>query len=372
MKIINVVGARPNFMKIAPIMKAMRKYKDIQAVLVHTGQHYDDNMSTIFFKDLGLPTPDIYLGVGSTSHAQQTAKIMVEFEEIILSQKPDMVLVVGDVNSTLACALTAVKMNIPIGHVEAGLRSFDRTMPEEINRILTDSISDYLFTTCKDANENLIKEGISKDKIYFVGNTMVDSLLQNKVKAKNSNIFKTFNNGINENSEYGLLTLHRPSNVDDNISFSRIILALKKITKKIKIIFPCHPRTKKQIERLGLSKNIMNLSGLFIIEPTSYLDFMKLMMHAKVVLTDSGGIQEETTALGIPCLTLRKNTERPITVTQGTNLIVGDSLKEITTIIDTILNGKSKRGKTLQLWDGKTAERIVEIISKKQCGEHYK
>lgn len=362
MKIINVVGARPNFMKISPIMRVMQKHEDLNAILVHTGQHYDYNMSKVFFEDLDIPTPNIHLGVGSGSHAQQTAKIMLEFEKILISETPDLVLVVGDVNSTIACALTAVKLNIPVGHVEAGLRSFDRTMPEEINRILTDSISEYLFTTCEDADKNLLQEGIPRDKIYFVGNTMIDSLLYNKTKAKKSKIFDILNHGMNKNSKYALLTLHRPSNVDDINYLYKILLSFQGVLDCMKILFPCHPRTRKQIERLNLLGKSINLSNLLITEPLGYLDFLKLMMHSTFVLTDSGGIQEETTFLKIPCITLRKNTERPITVGIGTNIIIGDDLELIPRIADQILTGQFKKGQIPDLWDGNAAERIVNII----------
>ena len=361
MKIINVVGARPNFMKIAPIMDEMKKYSKIEPILVHTGQHYDKEMSKLFFDDLKLPTPNIYLGVGSGSHAVQTAKIMVEFEKIVIKERPDLVVVVGDVNSTIACALTAVKLFIPVAHVEAGLRSFDRDMPEEINRILTDAISDYLFTTCCDANDNLLKEGIPKKKIHFVGNVMIDTLLNEIDKASGSDILDKLNL---KSKNYAVLTLHRPSNVDDKETFVRILDAFEEIQKKINIVFPIHPRTKKRIEEFGLAHKVKNMANFKIIEALGYLDFLKLMSDAKFVLTDSGGIQEETTILKIPCITLRETTERPITVTEGTNIIVGNNKEEIIKESLQIIKGKEGKSKIPELWDGKAAERIVNILSR--------
>lgn len=359
MKIINVVGARPNFMKIAPIIKEMKKHKEFEHVLLHTGQHYDQEMSKLFFEDLELPAPDIYLGVGSGSHAEQTARIMLEFEKVLLKEKPDLVIVVGDVNSTIACALTAVKLFIPVAHVEAGLRSYDRTMPEEINRTLTDSIADYLFTTCREANKNLLKEGISKEKIHFVGNVMIDSLLSHIGKASHSDILDKLNL---QPKEYAALTLHRPSNVDDLETFVEILDALEEIQKRIKIIFPAHPRTTKKIEEFGLIAKIEKMANFKILPPIGYLDFLKLMSEAKFILTDSGGIQEETTILKIPCLTLRKNTERPITVMEGTNIVVGTDKAKIIRESLRIIAGKGKKGRAPELWDGRAAERIVGVL----------
>ena len=359
MKIINVVGARPNFMKISPIVDEMKKHPEIQSLLVHTGQHYDREMSKLFFDDLKLPPPDIYLGVGSASHAEQTAKIMVEFEKVLLEQKPDLIVVVGDVNSTIACALTAAKLLVPIAHVEAGLRSLDRTMPEEINRILTDAISDYLFTTSKDADANLLKEGIPKEKIYFVGNVMIDTLMKQIGKAADSNILKKL--GL-QSKGYAALTLHRPANVDDKEVFVRILGALEEIQKKIKIVFPIHPRTRKKIEEFGLSDKIRNMTNFIITDALGYLDFLALTASSKFVLTDSGGIQEETTILKIPCITLRETTERPITVTEGTNVIVGSDREKIVKESLKAIEGRSKKGKTPELWDGKASERIVKVL----------
>ena len=362
MKIINVVGARPNFMKIAPVIDEMRKHPKLKPILVHTGQHYNKEMSKLFFDDLKLPSPDIYLGVGSASHAMQTAKIMVEFEKILLKEKPDLVIVVGDVNSTIACALTAVKLFVPVAHVEAGLRSFDRDMPEEINRILTDAISDYLFTTCRNANDNLLKEGISKKKIHFVGNVMIDALLKHINKASQSNILDKLD--LIPKS-YAALTLHRPSNVDDKKVFVEILTAIEEIQKKIKIMLPIHPRTKKKIAEFKLENRIKKMKNFKIIEALGYLDFVKLMANSKFVLTDSGGIQEETTILKIPCITLRNTTERPITVTKGTNIIVGSDKEKIIKESLKILTGKKKQGKNPELWDGRAAERIVRCIEKR-------
>ena len=346
-------------------------------MLVHTGQHYDYEMSKVFFEDLELPEPDIYLGVGSGSHAEQTGQIMIKFEKVLIEGKPDLVVVVGDVNSTIACALASVKLHIPVAHVEAGLRSFDRTMPEEINRLLTDAISDYLFTPSPDADENLKKEGIPESKIFLVGDIMVDSLLFNLEKARKSRILEKLglrkSSSDNLTTDYSLLTLHRPSNVDDKDSFLKIIAALTEIAKRIPVIFPAHLRTRKQIETFGLQRYFKNAlandrrpttidGGVCLLEPLGYLDFINLMMHAKFVLTDSGGIQEETTVLDIPCLTLRDTTERPITISQGTNVLVWNDTQKIIDEAFKILDGKKKKGKVYELWDGKTAPRIVDIL----------
>lgn len=359
MKVINVVGARPNFMKIAPIQREMAKYENIEPVLVHTGQHYDEKMSKLFFEDLELPEPNIYLDIGSASHAVQTAKIMIEFEKVIESQKPDLVLVVGDVNSTAACSLVASKMGVKIGHVEAGLRSFDRVMPEEINRIVTDSISDYLFVTEQSGLDNLKNEGIPDSKVFFTGHVMIDSLIYFLEKAKQSDILDKFNlNG----TPYVLVTLHRPSNVDVKENLEKLLDAFEIVGKNLKIIFPIHPRTKKMISTFGLDQKVQSNKNLMLTDPIGYLDFMNLMQNSKLCLTDSGGIQEETTYLGIPCITMRENTERPITVDIGTNVIVGSDTNLIITEVEKILQGKQKTGKIPELWDGKAAERIVEII----------
>jgi UDP-N-acetylglucosamine 2-epimerase (non-hydrolysing) len=361
LKVINVVGARPNFMKVAPIVAAMKKRPDtFLPLVVHTGQHYDATMSDSFFLDLELPQPDVHLGVGSGSHAAQTAAVMERFEPVVLREKPDWVLVVGDVNSTIACALVCVKLGVNVAHVEAGLRSRDRTMPEEINRLLTDQIADLLFTPSADADENLIAEGIPRERIRFVGNVMIDSLQRNLEVAR---ALPTRERLSIEDIDYALLTLHRPSNVDLRDSFERILTALEAIAAKLPIVFPVHPRTRKTIAELGLSDRVEAIKDLRLIEPLGYLDFLNLSSSARLVLTDSGGIQEETTALGIPCLTLRENTERPITVEMGTNVIVGTDTTKIIAAANATLNGSAKKALApLPLWDGHTSERILDAL----------
>jgi UDP-N-acetylglucosamine 2-epimerase (non-hydrolysing) len=361
LKVINVVGARPNFMKVAPIVAAMKKRPEtFLPLVVHTGQHYDSAMSDSFFRDLDLPQPDTHLGVGSGSHAAQTAAVMERFEPVVLREKPDWVLVVGDVNSTLACALVCVKLGVKVAHVEAGLRSRDRTMPEEINRLLTDQIADLLFTPSEDADENLIAEGIPRERICFVGNVMIDSLRKNLEVARALATRDRF--GLKE-IDYGLLTLHRPSNVDLRESFERILAALEAIAAKLPIVFPVHPRTRKTIAELGLSERVESIKDLRLIEPLGYLDFLNLSSSARLVLTDSGGIQEETTALGIPCLTLRENTERPITVEMGTNTIVGTDTTKIVAAANATLNGSARKALAPPpLWDGRTSERILDAL----------
>jgi UDP-N-acetylglucosamine 2-epimerase (non-hydrolysing) len=371
MRLIIVAGARPNFMKVAPVVRALDEYnltrrgktRPLDYILVHTGQHYDAAMSQIFFEDLGLPAPDIHLGVGSGTHAEQTGKVLIEFEKVCVHEKPDLVVVVGDVNSTLACALAATKLEIPVAHIEAGLRSFDRSMPEEINRILTDQISDYLFTTCSDADRNLLREGISKRKIHFVGNVMVDSLLSHVHLAAKSDILERLGlNGQEIPKRYAVVTLHRPSNVDDPKTLKGILSALGRIGRKIPVIFPAHPRSAKHIEEFGLKTTAAG-DGLRIVAPLSYLDFLCLMSRAALVLTDSGGIQEETTILGIPCLTLRENTERPITIREGTNVLVGSDPERIVGAAYRALAKGIRRKKIPRYWDGKAAERIVEVLA---------
>jgi len=363
LKMIFAVGTRPNFMKVAPLIIEVSKYPNkFTWLLVHTGQHYSEDMSKILFDDLSLPKPDIYLGVGSGSHAEQTGKTMIEFEKICFEtksfayEKPDLIVVFGDVNSTLACALVGAKLHIPVAHVEAGLRSFDRAMPEEINRIVTDHASDYLFTTCEDANENLIKEGIAEDKIYFVGNTMIDSLLNHINRAEDSLILdklKLRNNG--QVKRYGIVTLHRPSNVDEPETLKSIMGALEIIAMEIPLVFPVHPRTIWRIKDF-------EPAGVIITPPLGYLDFLSLMSNAAIVLTDSGGIQEETTFLGVECLTLRDNTERPITVRKGTNTLVGNDPKRIIgTTFDMLKTGNPKM-ESLKYWDGKASKRIIEVL----------
>ncbi len=359
MKIINVVGARPNFMKIAPIVEEMHKHPDIESILLHTGQHYDAAMSRVFFDELGLPKPDIYLGIGSGSHAEQTARVMTAFERVLLEHRPDLVVVVGDVNSTLACSVTAAKLWIPVAHVEAGLRSFDRRMPEEINRLVTDTLSDYLFTTSRGAGENLLKEGVPPEKIHFVGNVMIDSLNKHRAHAKGLGTPARF--GLAPGG-YALLTLHRPSNVDVPEILAGILDALSTIQADLPILFPAHPRTVKRIAEYRLQDRLNAAPALQIVEPLGYLEFLDLMMHARLALTDSGGIQEETTILGIPCLTMRENTERPITITAGTNTLVGTDPQQIVAGARKILMGSSKSGRVPELWDGHAAQRIVAII----------
>jgi UDP-N-acetylglucosamine 2-epimerase (non-hydrolysing) len=360
-KVINVVGARPNFMKVAPIVEAMkRREREFTPLVVHTGQHYDASMSDAFFSDLDLPQPDVYLNVGSASHAAQTAAVMERFEPVVLEHKPDWVLVVGDVNSTLACALVCVKLGVKVAHVEAGLRSRDRTMPEEINRLLTDQISDLLFTPSADANENLLAEGIPEARMRLVGNVMIDSLYKHLERSRQSSIRESL--GLTDKA-YAVLTLHRPTNVDDPIVFGRILDALERISEQLPIVVPVHPRTRKTIAQLGLEKRVEQIPGLRLIEPLGYLDFLRLYSGARLVLTDSGGIQEETSVLGIPCLTLRENTERPITVTLGTNKIVGTDPEKIVAAALAALKEPVKPNISIPLWDGHTADRIVAELS---------
>lgn len=426
-KIISVVGARPNFMKAAPIHKAIEKYNQtvpdnakIENLICHTGQHYDENMSKIFFDDLELPRPDFYLNVGSGSHAEQTARIMIEFEKVLINEKPDLIIVVGDVNSTIACSLTAAKLGIKTAHIEAGLRSFDRTMPEEINRLLTDQIADYLFVTEQSGVDNLLREGVGKDNIFFVGNVMIDSLSHYLPKISESKIFEelglpfdNFNYRTEPNSgasfdfrqssfynSYVLVTLHRPSNVDDPENLRQILTTLNKLAEFRKVIFPVHPRTMKNIKELSGTasdntestfnqsfNNSVNHStiqpfnrsiiqsfihsfmhsfnpNLILIDPLGYIDFLALIKNAELIITDSGGIQEETTWLGVQCITVRNNTERPVTVNVGTNQLIGTDLKKVEAAAIAVLNGKKKSGRIPDLWDGHAAERIVDILAK--------
>ena len=359
MKIINVVGARPNFMKIAPLMAAYAETAGVEPILVHTGQHYDERMSDLFFRQLGIPEPDMNLGVGSASHAVQTAEIMKAFEPVVTEHQPDAVLVVGDVNSTIACGLVAVKLGVKLVHVEAGLRSFDRAMPEEINRLATDSISDLLCCTEQSGVDNLLQEGHAPEKVHLVGNVMIDTLLKNREKAEQSTILDDL--GLTR-GEYAVLTLHRPSNVDDPRVFGGILDALETIQRDIPILFPIHPRTRNNLPKLGLQQRVDGLEGLRLIEPAGYLDFLKLMASAKLVLTDSGGIQEETTILKVPCLTLRENTERPVTADIGSNQIVGTDPAKIIEAYRTVVEGRWRQPAIPPLWDGKAAERIVELL----------
>jgi UDP-N-acetylglucosamine 2-epimerase (non-hydrolysing) len=349
-------------MKMAPLYKALKGQSDrYTPALIHTGQHYDEKMSKLFFEDLGMPEPDAYLHVGSGTHGQQTARIIERYEEYILSgNRPDLVIVAGDVNSTIACALVAKKLHIPVAHLEAGLRSFDERMPEEINRVLTDRISDLLLTPSEDGDANLLKEGVPIEKIHLVGNIMIDSLVEHRRKADSSEAMSEL--GIGEIEPYVLVTLHRPSNVDEVSGLEMLLNAFSEIGKQIRIIFPMHPRTSKNIERLGLSSKLAEIPNLTITEPIGYLDFMKLQMNAKFILTDSGGIQEESTFFGVPCLTLRENTERPITITEGTNQLVPLDSKSIVKYSMKILQGEVKKGTIPKYWDGKTAERVVRVL----------
>jgi UDP-N-acetylglucosamine 2-epimerase (non-hydrolysing) len=356
MKIVAVAGARPNFMKIAPLMWEIGRCADIDAYLVHTGQHYDERMSRLFFEELKIPRPDIDLGVGSGSHAAQTAEVMKRFEPVLLEQRPDAVVVVGDVNSTIACALTAVKLSVPVAHVEAGLRSFDRTMPEEINRVLTDAISHWLFVTEPRGVANLRREGVPEDRIFLVGNVMIDTLLACRELSRRSAILEDLRL---TGRPYGVLTLHRPANVDDPGVLGGVLAAIGRLQRELPIVFPIHPRTRKALA----GRDLTAMPGLIIVEPLGYLDFMKLVSEARLVLTDSGGIQEETTVLGVPCLTLRNNTERPITIEEGTNTLVGLDPGRIVAAAQRALGRPCEAPPTPELWDGRAASRIVDILT---------
>lgn len=361
-KIIFVCGTRPNFIKIASIMRAFNENDAFETLLVHTGQHYDTKMSHLFFEDLNIPRPDVNLEVGSGSHAVQTAEIMKRFEPVVLEFKPDYVLVVGDVNSTIACGLVAVKLGIKLIHVEAGLRSFDRTMPEEINRIVTDSISDLLFVTEQSGIDNLKNEGIDSGKIHLVGNVMIDTLLANREKSQGSTILEQLHL---EKEKYAVITLHRPSNVDSLDNLEKILAAFGVIQKDIKLIFPIHPRTRNNLDGTYLHDHVKKMHNLILLEPVGYLDFLKLMSHAVLAITDSGGIQEETTILGVPCMTLRENTERPVTIKEGTNQLVESKTENILSVYRKL---KAKEfnvsGRIPRYWDGQAAGRILEIIIK--------
>lgn len=370
LKILNVVGARPNFMKMAPIIEAIKQYPALlEQQLLHTGQHYDEKMSQSFFVDLGMPRPDMDLGVGSGSHAEQTAKIMVGFEKICLREKPDLVIVVGDVNSTLACTITAKKLGIRVAHVEAGLRSRDMSMPEEINRLCTDVLCDYLFTTDHLAEQNLLAEGIDRKKIFFVGNVMIDTLLKHKKMAAGLDLSQKL--GLQPRG-YATLTLHRPSNVDDPAVLEGILEAVAQISKQLPVIFPIHPRTRKMARQFGLEHYFNSgdqVEGIWITEPLGYLEFLHLNMNARLVLTDSGGLQEETTVLGVPCITLRTNTERPITSEKGTNVLAGNKKEDILRLAEQILAADTVSGQIPEKWDGKAAQRIVEVLLQIHSGE---
>ena len=360
MKFLCVCGARPNFMKIAPIVDALKRVGGTQTILVHTGQHYDDCMSGLFFKELNIPQPDVNLAVGSGSQAVQTAETMRKFEPVCLEHLPDWVVVVGDVNSTLACTLVAVKLGLRVAHVEAGLRSFDRSMPEEINRLLTDAVSDALFVTERSGLENLEKEGVASSRVHFVGNVMIDTLLGSRERAAQSTILDQL--GLREQG-FAVVTLHRPSNVDRRESFRSILDALEQIASDMPVVFPIHPRTRKNLAEMGLAERAARTPELRLIEPLGYLDFLRLMSAAAVVLTDSGGIQEETTILSVPCLTLRENTERPVTISQGTNRLTGSSTQSIVAAYREVRADPPVSGSMPELWDGHAAERIVRILT---------
>jgi UDP-N-acetylglucosamine 2-epimerase (non-hydrolysing) len=357
-KIISVVGARPNFMKVAPIHRALSVLDEFEHVICHTGQHYDANMSDTFFEDLNMPQPKFFLGVGSGSHAEQTAKTMIEFEKVVLEYRPDLVIVVGDVNSTIACTLTAAKCGIKTAHVEAGLRSFDKSMPEELNRMATDAIADYYFVTEQSGIDNLQKAGIPDENIFFVGNTMIDSLNYALPYARKSNILSDLKLTP---KQYALITIHRPSNVDNASNLESMLEVLEYLSKYRTVVFPVHPRTKNNIEKYNLSRFLKNPKIQFI-DPLGYVNFLALMLNADFVLTDSGGIQEETTAIGVPCLTARTTTERPSTITLGTNILVPPTKQGIINAIDNILNNPRKEGTVPPLWDGKAAERIANVL----------
>jgi UDP-N-acetylglucosamine 2-epimerase (non-hydrolysing) len=355
-----IAAARPNFMKVAPLWQAFAARGDrFRVRLIHTGQHYDPNMSDVFFRDLGLPRPDVHLGVGSGSHAEQTATVMIKYEQVCRDERPDLVLVVGDVNSTMAVAITAKKLLVPVGHVEAGLRSRDWTMPEEVNRIVTDVICDHLFTPSRDADANLAAEGVAAERVHFVGNIMIDSLARAIEQARVLEVWRTL--GVPAGG-YGLVTLHRPANVDDPANLAGMIDAI--VSLGVPLVFPVHPRTRKIMETAGLSGPAAARNGLVrLLDPVGYHDFLNLEMNARFIVTDSGGLQEESTWLGVPCLTLRPNTERPITITEGTNeLVTLDSLPDA---VARIVSGQWKRGRIPELWDGRTAERIVDVLDRR-------
>jgi UDP-N-acetylglucosamine 2-epimerase (non-hydrolysing) len=359
-KILNIVGARPNFMKVAPLHRAFQKHPNIVSKLVHTGQHYDAKMSDIFFGQLELPKPDYYLGIGGGTHTEQTARIMLEFEKVVEAEKPDLVLVVGDVNSTIACALVAKKHNIKVAHVEAGLRSGDRTMPEELNRLLTDSISDLLFVTEQSGMIHLAKEGVPDAKVFFVGNCMIDSLVFYRKKAAKLSILDDL--GL-KSKEYITVTMHRPANVDTKNGLESILTILENASKHKAIVFPIHPRTLNNLTKLGLAERLNKIENIKILEPQGYLEFLHLMEHSALIITDSGGIQEETTYLQIPCLTFRDSTERPVTVELGTNQLLADLNPDtVYEKMRQILRGQIREGIIPPFWDGMAAERIAEIL----------
>jgi len=353
LNILHVVGARPNFMKVAPVMAALESRLTCSQRLVHTGQHYDANMSDVFFQQLGLPQPDVSLGVGSGSHAVQTAQIMIRFEEVVEAKRPDLVLVYGDVNSTVAASLVCAKLRIPVGHVEAGLRSFDRTMPEEINRLMTDQTADLLFTPSPDGDANLLREGIAPDAIHHVGNVMIDTLVRLLPQTQLPQVEALA-------TRYALVTLHRPSNVDDEAMLRRLMATLQEVSDELQVVFPIHPRTRARLQAFDLA--VADNEGFLLLDPLGYLEFLALQRQAAFVITDSGGVQEESTYLRVPCLTVRENTERPITVEVGTNVLVGQDMGRLRAEVDRIVAGTFKTGRIPPLWDGRAGERIADVI----------
>ena len=359
MKVISVVGARPNFMKVAPLHRAFLGDGIFEPLIVHTGQHYDERMSDVFFRQLELPEPDVYLGIGSGSHAEQTARVMVAFEDVVLRERPDVVVVVGDVNSTLACSLVAAKLHVPVAHVEAGLRSGDRRMPEEINRLATDSISDYLFVTEQSGLDHLKREGVPDDKVFFAGNVMIDALVRFREKAAASPILGELELAP---GGYALMTMHRPSNVDNEPGLRELLRTIEGMAEGVHVVFPMHPRTRQRFEAFGLGERLRDVRNATLLEPLGYLEFLKLMEHAAVVVTDSGGIQEETTYLQVPCLTLRENTERPVTVELGTNELLPMEAKRIAGRVRAVVEGEKPKGSIPPLWDGNAAKRIVNVL----------
>lgn len=362
-KILNIVGVRPNFMKVAPLHRAFKNHPKIISKIIHTGQHYDANMSDVFLEQLQIPKPDYYLGIGGGSHTEVTAKTMLEFEKVILTENPDLVIVVGDVSATLACTLVAKKLHIPVAHVEAGLRSGDNLMPEEMNRMVVDKVADYLFVTEKSGLENLKRDGICDKKIFFVGNVMIDSLKYYLKKASQTSILEDL--GIQRNN-FVIVTMHRPANVDSEEGLNAILTILENTVKHQTVVFPIHPRTAKNIKALGLEKRLNAIKNLVLTKPQGYLEFLQLMKNASAIITDSGGIQEETTFLQVPCLTFRKTTERPVTVEMGTNHLLSDlNPHTVDEKLQEILKGKASKGQIPPLWDGKTAERISEILVSK-------
>jgi UDP-N-acetylglucosamine 2-epimerase (non-hydrolysing) len=359
MKILTVVGARPNYMKAAPLHRALSARGDFEQRLLHTGQHYDERMSDVFFRQLGLPEPDLYLGVGSDTHARQTARIMMGFDEVLVREAPHLLVVVGDVNSTLACSLVAAKRGVPVAHIEAGLRSGDRTMPEEVNRVVTDSLSRFLFVTEPSGFENLRHEGVDETKIHLVGNLMIDTLVELREKARGSPILERLDV---EPGGYLLMTMHRPANVDHDAGIHAIAEVIRRAAALRPVVFPVHPRTRQRLEQTGVWDLLEATTGVRLVEPLGYLDFLRLMEEAAVVVTDSGGIQEETTFLGVPCLTLRENTERPITITMGTNELLPLDRDRVVGRIGEILSGHRVHGGPPHLWDGRAAQRVVQVL----------